>query len=65
MRMKSGVAGSAGTQGPAEIPAQPRADILEVNRWQLDHIRHVLKQAEAGEFATDDEVAAVFDRWRP
>ena len=37
---------------------------LAVHRWQLDHIQEGLRQAEAGEFASDDEVEAAFDRWK-
>ena len=36
---------------------------LEVMEWQLAHIKEGLRQAEAGEFATDDEVKAAFDLW--
>ena len=36
---------------------------LEVHRWQLAHIHEGVRQADAGEFASDDEVAAAFDRW--
>jgi RHH-type rel operon transcriptional repressor/antitoxin RelB len=36
---------------------------LEVHRWQLDHLREAVRQADAGEFASDAEVAAAFDRW--
>ena len=37
---------------------------LEVMEWQLSHINEGLKQAEAGEFASDDEVKAAFDLWK-
>jgi len=37
---------------------------LEVRRWQLEHIREGLRQAEAGEFASEDEVRQAFARWR-
>jgi len=37
---------------------------LEVHQWQLDHIKEGLRQADAGEFASDDEVAAAFSKWR-
>lgn len=37
---------------------------LEVHRWQLAHIREGVRQADAGEFASDAEVAAAFDRWK-
>jgi len=37
---------------------------LEVHQWQLAHIKEGLRQADAGEFAKDSEVAAAFARWR-
>ncbi|MFB2897337.1 CopG family ribbon-helix-helix protein [Aerosakkonemataceae cyanobacterium BLCC-F50] len=37
---------------------------LQVYQWQLDHIKEGLRQADAGEFASDEEVAAAFARWR-
>ena len=37
---------------------------LDVQRWQVDHIAEGLRQAEAGEFASDEEVEAAFARWR-
>lgn len=40
------------------------AAYLEAHRWQIDHIKEGLRQAEAGEFATEAEVAAAFGRWR-
>ena len=37
---------------------------LEVHRWQIEHIKEGIRQADAGEFATDAEVTAAFARWR-
>jgi RHH-type rel operon transcriptional repressor/antitoxin RelB len=37
---------------------------LDVQKWQIEHIKEGIRQADAGEFATDAEVAAVFSRWR-
>lgn len=33
---------------------------LQVYQWQLDHIKEGLQQADTGEFASDEEVAAAF-----
>lgn len=35
---------------------------LEVHEWQVAHIKEGLRQAVAGEFAKDSEVAAAFTR---
>ena len=37
---------------------------LDVHQWQIEHIKEGVRQAEAGEFAKDREVAAVFAKWR-
>ncbi len=37
---------------------------LELYQWQLAHIKEGLKQADAGEFATEKEVAKVLKRGR-
>lgn len=40
------------------------AAYIEVQKWHLAHIREGLRQAEAGEFATDAEVARAAKKWR-
>lgn len=40
------------------------SNYLEIHQWQVAHIKEGLRQAEAGEFAKDSEVAAAFARWR-
>jgi predicted transcriptional regulator len=37
---------------------------LDVHKWQMEHIRRGLQQADAGEFATDAEMKATFSRRR-
>jgi predicted transcriptional regulator len=37
---------------------------LDVQQWQMDHIREGLRQANAGEFATDAEMKATFSHRR-
>lgn len=64
MGMEDDAARPTGVSDPTEIPTRPREDILEIDRWQTDHIRRALNQADAGEFAAADEIAAAFERWR-
>jgi predicted transcriptional regulator len=55
----------------AEARAQEPSDVineaidawLKLQDWQTDHIRQGLAAADAGDFATEDEVSAVLDRW--
>lgn len=35
---------------------------LELYQWQMNHIKEGLKQADAGQFATDEEVAKALRR---
>jgi predicted transcriptional regulator len=37
---------------------------LDVQQWQMDHIHEGLRQANAGEFATDAEMKATFSHRR-
>lgn len=37
---------------------------LELHQWQLNHIKEGLRQADASEFASNDEVATAFAKWR-
>jgi predicted transcriptional regulator len=35
-------------------------DRKAIEAWQINHIREGLRQADAGEFASDEEIALVF-----
>jgi RHH-type rel operon transcriptional repressor/antitoxin RelB len=37
---------------------------LDVKRWQMEHIREGLRQADAGEFPTEAEMKTTFSRRR-
>ncbi|NEO51863.1 MAG: CopG family transcriptional regulator [Okeania sp. SIO3B5] len=39
-------------------------DYLQLQEWQVEHIKEGLRQADAGEFASEEEVAAALARWR-
>ena len=45
------------------IAADAISSYVELQEWQLAKIQRGIKQADAGEFAEDEEVAAVFARW--
>ena len=34
---------------------------IEMHRWQMEEIKKALAEADAGEFASEKEVAAMFD----
>jgi RHH-type rel operon transcriptional repressor/antitoxin RelB len=37
---------------------------LDVNEWQIHEIEDGLREADAGDFASETEVQAVFTKWR-
>ena len=37
---------------------------LDLNEWQITEIETGLRDAEAGDFASDAEVEAIFSKWR-
>jgi RHH-type rel operon transcriptional repressor/antitoxin RelB len=36
---------------------------VEIQEWQINEIEEGLREADAGDFASDEEVAAVFAKW--
>jgi RHH-type rel operon transcriptional repressor/antitoxin RelB len=49
----------------AELAAAAVADYVALEAEHFAEIEAALREAEAGDFATDAEVAAVFARWSP
>ena len=37
---------------------------IDIHQWQIDHIRQGLREANAGKFASEDEVKKVISRLR-
>jgi predicted transcriptional regulator len=37
---------------------------VESETWQIEEIKRGLAEADAGEFATDAEVEAIFEKWQ-
>ncbi|MBU2854394.1 MULTISPECIES: CopG family ribbon-helix-helix protein [Acidithiobacillus] len=38
-------------------------EYLEREQWQVSQIREAIAEADAGDFASQEEVAAVFGKW--
>ena len=36
----------------------------ELTEWHIQDINDAIKEADAGDFATEEEVNAVFDKWK-
>ena len=45
------------------IAVRAMQDFIEREAWQVAEIMQALKEAEAGEFATEDEMAALDAKW--
>lgn len=37
---------------------------LDLNEWQIDEIEAGLRDADAGDFASEAQVEAIFSKWR-
>ncbi|MCY4213821.1 MAG: CopG family ribbon-helix-helix protein [Gammaproteobacteria bacterium] len=45
------------------VAAQAIRDFVDLNEWQVQEIEQAIVEANRGEFASDQDVAAVFDKW--
>lgn len=45
------------------VAAQAIRDFVDLNEWQVQEIEQAIVEADRGEFASDQDVAAVFGKW--
>jgi RHH-type transcriptional regulator, rel operon repressor / antitoxin RelB len=45
------------------VAAEAIRTYVELNEWQITEIRVALKEADAGDFATEKELQAVMKKW--
>jgi RHH-type rel operon transcriptional repressor/antitoxin RelB len=45
------------------VAAQAIQELVSVNEWQINEIKKGLAEADAGDFATDEEVQRVMKKW--
>ena len=50
-------------QSPADLAARAIEAFLDVQAWHIAEIETAVKSADAGAFATDDELATAKVRW--
>ena len=50
-------------QPTSSLATEAISSYLELQEWQIEEIHHGLREAQAGDFATDEEVAAVFSKY--
>ncbi len=46
------------------VAAEAIRAYIDLNEWQIAEIRAALKEADAGDFASEAEVQAVMKKWR-
>jgi RHH-type transcriptional regulator, rel operon repressor / antitoxin RelB len=46
------------------LAAEALRSYLDLNEWQIQEIRAGVREADAGDFASDAEVEATFAKWR-
>ena len=45
------------------LAAEAVREYIELNEWQIEEIKTAVKEADAGDFASDQEVQDVFNKW--
>ncbi len=46
------------------LAAEAIRDYVATNEWQINEIHAALKEADANDFASEQEVSAVFAKWK-
>ena len=45
------------------LAAEAVREFIELNEWQIDEIKDAVKEADSGDFASEQEMRAVFNKW--
>ena len=45
------------------LAGQAIHDFIELNEWQIQELQEAIKEADAGEFASNKEIDDVFEKW--
>jgi predicted transcriptional regulator len=45
------------------LAAEAVREFIELNEWQIEEIKAAVKEADAGDFASEQEVRAIFNKW--
>jgi RHH-type transcriptional regulator, rel operon repressor / antitoxin RelB len=48
----------------SRLAAEAIRSYVDVNEWQVEGIKQAIKEADAGDFATDEEIKATFRKLR-
>ena len=44
--------------------SQTFTQLQAVNQWQIDEINAAIKEVDAGDFASEEELQAVIEKWK-
>jgi predicted transcriptional regulator len=45
------------------LAAEAVREFVEINEWQIEEVKNAVKEADAEDFSTDQEIRAVFNKW--
>ena len=45
------------------LAAEAIREYVALNEWQIEEIKKAIQQADAGDFATDEEIEGMFKKW--
>ena len=45
------------------LAAEAVREFIEINEWQIEEIKDAVKEADANDFASDQEVQTAFNKW--
>lgn len=54
---------SATRRSKSYLASEAVREFIELNEWQIQELQKAIKEADAGDFALDPEVDAIFDKW--
>lgn len=54
---------AATSRSKSFLAAEAIREYVAANEWQIKEIRAAIGEADAGDFASEDEVKAVWDKW--
>ena len=45
------------------LAAEAVREYVDLNEWQIEEVEAAIKEADAGDFASEQEVSHVFNKW--
>ena len=45
------------------LAAEAVREFIEINEWQIEEVENAIREADAGDFASNQEIRTVFNKW--